>query len=88
MSKIVKNYHRILETLESLNITLTERKAGRKPKMTDLQVVALSLTAEYMSIDSENLLFQLIPLDSIENLLERSQLTNAGFLRKYYAHHL
>ncbi|WP_221395238.1 IS982 family transposase [Dyadobacter sp. NIV53] len=41
--------------------------------MTDLQVVALSLTAEYMSIDSENLLFQLIPLDSIENLLERSQ---------------
>ncbi len=73
MSKIVKNYHRILETIESLNITLTERKAGRKPKMTDLQVVALSLTAEYMSIDSENLLFQLIPLDSIENLLERSQ---------------
>nr|WP_170982975.1 IS982 family transposase [Dyadobacter frigoris] len=41
--------------------------------MTDLQVVALSLTAEYMSIDSENLLFQMIPLGSIDNLLERSQ---------------
>jgi len=48
MSKLVKNYHKILETLESLNIASIERKAGRRPKMTDLQVVALSLTAEYM----------------------------------------
>lgn len=71
--KIVKNYHRILETRESLNIASIERKVGRRLKMTDLQVVELSLTAEYMSIDGENLLLQLIPLDSIENLLKRSQ---------------
>lgn len=73
MSNLTKNYHKILETLESLNIDLPERTNGRRPKMADLQVVALSLTAEYMSIDSENQLFQMIPTGSIDNLLERSQ---------------
>lgn len=73
MSKIVKNYTKILKTIESLNISIDIKKAGRKPKMTDFQVIALSLTAEYMSLDSENLLFQMIPRDSISNLLERSQ---------------
>ena len=74
MSKLVKNYHIILETLESLDIASIKRKVGRRPKMNDLQVVVLSLTAEYTrSIDSENLLFQMIPLDSIDNLLERRQ---------------
>jgi hypothetical protein len=31
---------------------------GSKQKMYDLEVVALSLTAEFMSIDSENSLFK------------------------------
>jgi hypothetical protein len=41
--------------------------------MTDLEVVALSLTAEFMSIDSENSLFKQISLCEIPNLIERSQ---------------
>jgi hypothetical protein len=73
MSKLVKNYNRILKTIESLNILVDSRKVGRRPKMTDFQVIALGLTAEYMSLDSENLLFQMIPEGSIENILERSQ---------------
>jgi hypothetical protein len=48
MSKLVKNYNRILKTIESLNILVDSRKVGRRPKVTDFQVVALSLTAEYM----------------------------------------
>jgi hypothetical protein len=46
---------------------------GRKPKMIDLEVIALSLTSEFMSIDSENSLFKQISLGEIPNLIERSQ---------------
>jgi hypothetical protein len=46
---------------------------GRKEKMSDLEVVALSLTAEFMSIDSENSLFKEITKQQIPHLIERSQ---------------
>ncbi|MBS7234276.1 IS982 family transposase [Flavobacterium psychroterrae] len=46
---------------------------GRKPKMSDLEIVALSLTAEFMSIDSENSLFKQISSNEIFNLIDRSQ---------------
>ena len=46
---------------------------GRKQKISDLEVVALSLTAEFMSIDSENSLFKEIDKQQIPNLIERSQ---------------
>ena len=41
--------------------------------MSDLEVVALSLTAEFMSIDSENSLFKQLNQAEIPNLIERSQ---------------
>jgi hypothetical protein len=41
--------------------------------MSDLEVVALSLTADFMSIDSENSLFKEINNQQIPNLIERSQ---------------
>lgn len=74
MANITKNYFRVLEVLRSLNIDFNEDfRAGRKVKMTDIEVVALSLTAEYMSIDSENDLFKQLVNSSIPNLIERSQ---------------
>jgi len=71
---MVINYFRALEVISSLNFELDFKSGvGRKPKMSDIKVVALSLTAEFMSIDSENSLFkQLIPCE-IYNLIERSQ---------------
>ncbi len=74
MTNIVKNYFRVLEVLSSLNFELEfKSKIGRKPKITDLEVIALSLTAEFMSFDSENSRFkQLLPCE-IPNLIERSQ---------------
>ena len=61
MSNIVKNYLRVLEVISSLNCELIYKSGvGRKQKMSDLEVVALSLTAEFMSIDSENSLFKQI----------------------------
>ena len=74
MSNIVKKYLRVLEVISSLNIELDFKSGiGRKPKMSDIEVVALSLIAEFMSIDSENSLFkQLIP-GEIPNLIEQSR---------------
>ena len=74
MSNIVKNYFKILEVISSLNIILnTEIRAGRKLKMSDLEVIALSLTSEFMSIDSENSFFNPLQNGQISNLIERSQ---------------
>jgi hypothetical protein len=74
VSNILKNYLRILEVVSSLeDINLCPTKVGRKPKMTDLEVVALGLTSEFMSIDSENSLFNQLSTTQIPNLIERSQ---------------
>jgi hypothetical protein len=46
MSNIVKNYFRVLEVISSLNCKLENKTdVDRKQKMSDLEVVALSLTA-------------------------------------------
>ena len=74
MSNIVKNYFRVLEVISSLNCELEYKSdVGRKRKISDLEVIALSLTAEFMSIDSENSLFKEINKQQIPNLIERSQ---------------
>ena len=74
MSNIAKNYFRVLEVISSLNCELKFKSGvGRKDKMSDLEVVALSLTSEFMSIDSENSLFKQINTNEIPNLIERSQ---------------
>ena len=74
MSNIVKNYLRVLEVISSLNCEMEYKSGvGAKVKMSDIEVVALSLTSEYMSIDSENDLFKQLVNSSIPNLIERSQ---------------
>ena len=74
MSNIVKNYFKVLEVISSLNYdSVFKSRARRRSKMSDLEVVALSLTAEFMSIDSENSLFKQISSGLIPNLIERSQ---------------
>ena len=79
MSNIVKKYLRVLEVISSLNFELEFKSGvGRKEKMSDLEIVALSLTAEFMSIDSENSLFKEINNQQIPNLIERSQFNKEG----------
>lgn len=43
----------------------------RKPKLSDIELIALDLTSEYMGIDSERDLFRKIPLH-LSSLIERS----------------
>lgn len=74
MSNIIKNYLRVLEVISSLNCELEFKSdVGRKQKTSDLEVVELSLTAEFMSIDGENFLFKQINAIEIPNLIERSK---------------
>lgn len=74
MSNIRNNYLKVLEVVNSLNIYPdSANRVGRKPKMADIEVVALSLTAEFMSIDSESDLFRRLSNIDIPNLIERSQ---------------
>ncbi|MDR2275467.1 MAG: transposase [Sphingobacterium sp.] len=61
MNNLRANYERILEVLRKIS---TERQLSiqlRPPTMSDLEVISLSLTAEYMDIDSENDLFRKLP---------------------------
>ena len=65
MHNIKNNFDKILQTIKSLEINDFDefgnvKRVGPKPKFSDLQVISLNLTAEYMSIDSENFLFKKI----------------------------
>lgn len=65
------NYKRILEVLQKISKEQLLPYQRRKPKLSDLKLVSLSLTSEYMGIDSENDLFRKLPL-SISSKIERS----------------
>ena len=71
MSNLYSSYTRILASLHNIEASDNFLCHRRKPKMTDKQLIALSLAAESLGIDSERYLFKLLP-DSIEGLIERS----------------
>ena len=71
MNNLHANYERILEVLRKISKDQLLVYQRRTPKLSDLEVIALSLTAEYMGIDSENHLFRKLP-DSIAQRIERS----------------
>lgn len=61
MNNLNANYERILEVLRKISKEQLLTYQRRKPKMSDLELISLSLTAEFMSIDSENDLFRNLP---------------------------
>ena len=71
MNNLKANYERILGVLRKISIENLLPYQRRQPKMSDLEVLSLSLTAEYMGIDSENHLFRNLP-ESFTNKIERS----------------
>lgn len=79
MSNIKRNYQRILEIILPLSHQIAiPTKAERKPKMSDIEVIALSLTAKYMSIDSENSLFKQLQSSPIINFLDAVNTINVA----------
>lgn len=71
MNNLSANYERILEILRKISKEQLLAYQRRKPKMSDLELISLSLTSEFMSIDSENDLFRKLP-DAISEKIERS----------------
>lgn len=71
MNNLNANYERILEVLRKISKENLLAYQRRQPKLSDLELVSLSITAEYMGIDSENNLFRLLP-KSISSKIERS----------------
>lgn len=66
------NYEKILEVLKKLELDSENFLFQiRKPKLTDLRIIAINLTSEYMSIDIEHQLFRILPVE-IKSLIERS----------------
>ena len=80
MHNLYTNFVRILEICKDFSKNLVNERGniprrGVVPRFSDLEVIALSLTAEHMSIDSENLLFDRLKEYEKEmpNLVSRRQ---------------
>ncbi|PTT76692.1 MULTISPECIES: IS982 family transposase [unclassified Chryseobacterium] len=72
MQNFRANYEKILEVLKKLELDSENFLFQiRKPKLTDLRIIAINLTSEYMSIDSEHQLFRILPVE-IKSLIEQS----------------
>jgi hypothetical protein len=72
MHNFEANYNKILETLQ-LNIDKSNFiLQKRKPKLSDIELIALDLTAEYMSIYSEHQLFRDLQSTRFYSLIDRT----------------
>lgn len=71
MNNFIRNYEKILETLQSIEINMNFSNQIRKPKLSDIELIAIDLTSEFLGIDSERDLFRKLPIDLISKI-ERS----------------
>jgi len=71
MNNLNANYERILEVLRKISKEQLLSYQRRQPKLSDLELISLSITAEFMGIDSENDLFRKLPKSILEKI-ERS----------------
>lgn len=78
--KIIRIVKSILE--ESLYPDGNFQAYRNKPKMTDIEVIALALTAESLGIDSENLLFSKLRNEFLEDFPRLPDRTNYNRRRK------
>ena len=71
MNNLGQSYKKILEVLSKFFGNKLQNHQRRTPKISDLKVVSLALTAEYLSIDSQCQLFRKTP-ESIKSKIERN----------------
>lgn len=72
MNNLIQNYKIILKELTNLCDNILIQTQIRKPKLSDLELVALNLTVEYMSLNSELQLFRYLKGIELESKIERS----------------
>ena len=81
MHNLKTNFDKILNICKLHSAGLVDTfgnvpRTGTKPKFTDLEVIALSMTSEALSIDSENLLFSKLAAEykiEFPNIISRRQ---------------
>ncbi len=71
MNNFKANYNKILEVLTTITDREQFLKQKRNPKLKDIELIAINLTSEYLSIDSECQLFRVLPSDLLTKI-ERS----------------
>lgn len=72
MNNFIQNYEIFLKNLKELQVDSQCFIQIRKPKLSNIELIAMNLTAEYMSIDSECQLFRTISGSYLDDLIERS----------------
>jgi hypothetical protein len=72
MNNFIQNYEIILDNLSKIGTKSESFIQIRKPRLSNLEIIAMNLTAEYLSIDSECQLFRLIQGTILEGKIERS----------------
>ena len=58
MNNFEANYGKILATLQQIEIKMSFLHQIRTPKLSDIELIAIDLTAEYPGTDSEYQLFE------------------------------
>jgi len=72
MNNLIQNYEIILKTLKENCSHISSFKQIRTPKLSNLELAALDLTAEYMMQNTELQLFKTIKNSYLEDKIERS----------------
>ena len=71
MNNFTRNYEKILETLQTVECKMNFLNQIRKPRLSDIELIAIDLTSEFMGIDSERDLFRKLP-GRLTSRIERS----------------
>ncbi|OAV65276.1 hypothetical protein Barb6_02919 [Bacteroidales bacterium Barb6] len=58
MNNFATNYGKILEILQQVETKMNFLNQIRIPRLSDIELIAVDLTSEYMGIDSEHQLFR------------------------------
>ncbi|WP_165045645.1 IS982 family transposase [Dysgonomonas sp. ZJ709] len=68
MNNFTRNYEKILETLQSIESQMNFLNQIRKPRLSDIELIAIDLTSEFLGIDSERDLFRKLPIDLLSKI--------------------
>lgn len=71
INNFIQNYKKILETLQIVETKMNFLNQIRKPNLSDIELIAIDLTSEFMGIDSERDFFRKLPC-KLASRIERS----------------
>ncbi|MFP5082214.1 IS982 family transposase, partial [Pedobacter sp. JCM 36344] len=72
MSNLIRKYELILKTFREISLIDNFYYKPVKPKLSDLELITLSVVAESSGIDSEYQLFRELRFSKLEGMIERS----------------